>query len=90
MVLAADPEFAFSNDTDFCQWQPPLRNALIDVLGIDHGLPLRGGGIPLNSKMTLNDSNDAFDTSRVEFQSEPGQSAPGQLLKPKRSPVRCW
>lgn len=81
-VVQGFPELRFDERRDFAAWQKALRDRLARLLALPDRLP------PLLAPSIQGDSETgSYTMQRIEFVSEPGETVPGYLLRP-RHPVR--
>ena len=78
LIKNAKPQFAFKDNDDLNDWQPKLRERLLDVLKVEHD-----PAAPLNSSIDPERSTDDYQSYRVVFEAAPGVEVPCFLLKPK-------
>lgn len=77
MTKRIKPSMAYSEDTEFAEWQKQARIKLEELLG----LPLEHCDIDF--KVLQNEDEEEYQRVIFEFQSEPGYYVPCTLLVPK-------
>lgn len=85
------PSLAFTPDRarDFQTWQRTLRTRLAEILALPPSILAPGRRTPLDALLepAPDLTTSTHTTHRLRFTSEPGETVPGYLLRPKSSPL---